>query len=746
MRRLAIFSFAFAAAAAAYVWLLPRPLALLLCAALALSFLLLRLSGRERLRAVRIAALGAAVSLLWCSAYETVRIAPLRAYEGSQQTLTLTVTGYPQQRENGFRVEARLLHGRVMLYLTGEACTLRPGDRVTLDAQVRDVSGADASDGLAFQAQEISLLVFPRGEPEVLRAERLPLWAYPKAAAKALGDCISDVFPPDTAGFARALVTGDKGRMEYSEKNTLALTGISHTVAVSGLHVSLLVGVLTTLCLRRRRTAAAVAIPCMLFFAAMLGFSPSVTRAVVMETMLLLAPLLNRENDPPTALGFSLLVLLLANPWAIASLSLQLSFLSIAGISAFNLPLQRRLQALLTPVTRVGARLWRFLTASCATTLSAMALTTPVVALRLGVFSLVAPLTNLLTLPVISVAFCASVAAALSGLLFRPFGLGAAWLAAWPLRWVQRVAELLGSIPYAAVFTQSRYICLWLVTAYLAFGLFLLLRRLKRPRSLRLTAATAAFTLLLAMLFTLLPGRTDVGATVFDVGQGQSVLLTAGERHFLVDCGGDDGLQNGEDVSRGLLTRGIRALDALILTHYDTDHTCGTEQLLGRLSVGRIYAPAAPDDAGNQEKLLLLARRYGIELDFVTEDRCLPLQGGALQLFAPTRAGEDNDGLAVLLSVDTYDILITGDMNVKAEHRLLQAHTLPDIEVLVAGHHGSKYATGEELLTALRPETVLISVGENSYGHPTQETLDRIAAVGATVYRTDQVGDISVSR
>lgn len=85
-------------------------------------------------------------------------------------------------------------------------------------------------------------------------------------------------------------------------------------------------------------------------------------------------------------------------------------------------------------------------------------------------------------------------------------------------------------------------------------------------------------------------------------------------------------------------------------------------------------------------------------------------------------------------------------MDLKAEHRLLETHALPDIEVLVAGHHGSKYATGEELLTALRPETVLISVGENSYGHPTQETLDRIAAIGAAVYRTDQVGNISVSR
>lgn len=746
MRKLAIFSFAFAAAAAAYVWLLPRPLALLLSAALALSVLLLRLSGKDRLRAVRIGALGVALALLWCRGYEALRIAPLRSYVGLQRAVTLTVSDYPEARDDGFRVEARLGHGRVMLYLRGEDCALRPGDRVSLAAEVKDVSGADGTDNLSFQAREISLLVFPKGELSVQKAERLPVWAYPKAAAHALREVISDIFPQDTAGFARALVTGDKSQMDFAERNRLAITGISHTVAVSGLHVSLLVGVLMALCLRRRRLAAAVAIPCMLLFAAMLGFSPSVTRAVVMETMLLLAPLLNRENDPPTALGFALLVLLLANPWAIASLSLQLSFLSIAGISCFNLPLGRRIGALLQPATRVGGALWRFVAASCSTTLSAIVFTTPVVALRLGTLSLVAPLTNLLTLQIVSVGFCGAILSALLGLICRPLGTALAWLDAWPLRWVQRVAELLSRLPYAAVYTNSRYICLWLAAAYLGFGVYLFLRWRNKPRSLRALAALTALTLLIAVAFGALPETQSAGATVFDVGQGQCILLSAGERRYLVDCGGDDGAQNGEDVARSLLTQGIRTLDALILTHYDSDHTCGTAQLLQRVTVTCIYAPAEADDANNQAELLSLAQEYGIVFHFVTEDERLALTGGALQLYAPTGSGADNDGLAVLLSVDTYDILITGDMDLKAEHRLLETHALPDIEVLVAGHHGSKYATGEELLTALRPETVLISVGENSYGHPTQETLDRIAAIGAAVYRTDQVGNISVSR
>lgn len=107
---------------------------------------------------------------------------------------------------------------------------------------------------------------------------------------------------------------------------------------------------------------------------------------------------------------------------------------------------------------------------------------------------------------------------------------------------------------------------------------------------------------------------------------------------------------------------------------------------------------------------------------------------------------EDNErGLAILISVGEEDLLITGDMNAAAERRLLTAYELPDLEYLVAGHHGSKFSTTDDLLDALDPETALISVGSNSYGHPAEETLRRLAEHGCTVYRTDLHGDIHLS-
>ena len=124
----------------------------------------------------------------------------------------------------------------------------------------------------------------------------------------------------------------------------------------------------------------------------------------------------------------------------------------------------------------------------------------------------------------------------------------------------------------------------------------------------------------------------------------------------------------------------------------------------------------------------------------------IPLGKAQLTVYPAVGVGEGNDrGLAVLASLGDQDLLITGDMDAATERRLIAVYDLPDLEYLVAGHHGSRYSTSDDLLDALMPETVLISVGSNSYGHPAEETLRRLAEHGCTVYRTDLHGTIHLS-
>ena len=133
-------------------------------------------------------------------------------------------------------------------------------------------------------------------------------------------------------------------------------------------------------------------------------------------------------------------------------------------------------------------------------------------------------------------------------------------------------------------------------------------------------------------------------------------------------------------------------------------------------------------------------------IHLVDEDTLVSFSGGSMTVFAPVSDRSSNEsGICVLASAAEYDILVTGDLPVEAETALLRAHPgLGETELLVAGHHGSCTSTSYALLGRLRPQTVIVSVGENSYGHPADETLERIRKFGASVLRTDQCGTIVI--
>lgn len=749
MRRLAIFSFSFAAAAAAYVWLLPPVYALFAAGVLLIGLLVLLAFRTDPVRRVRIAALGAAVGLLWSWGYEALKLAPLRELCGEYRTITAQVCSVPVGSDYGCCVNVRIRGGKMALYLNCPPEEITLGDTLTATANVIDVSrGSGDENNLYYQSNDISLLGIQRGELTVEKAEKTPLSCYPVLLTEKLKDRVDLIFPEDTAGFAKAILTGDRSGLSFETRNTLSVTGISHIVAVSGMHVSLLVGVIMMLCFQRRKLAALVSIPVMFFFAAMLGFGASVTRAVIMNTVLLIAPLVHRENDAPTSLGLALLLLLAVNPWAIANVSLQLSFSCMAGLLLLaprivKWLMKRVNEDELREKHALVYRLLRGAAATAAASVSATVFTAPLVAGAFGSVSLIGPLTNLLTMTALSAAFTLCFLAGLAAFVYAPVGAAIAWLASWLIRYALWVSDRLARIPYAAVYTDSGYIVAWLVTAYLMIFVFLLCRR--ERYKVRLLLGSLLVTLVGAIFFSM---HSSAGITlkVFDVGQGQCVFLQNDMNAVMIDCGGDEDEYNGEQAARALLTSGYTGIDALILTHYDTDHVCGAMQFLSRIRVKQIIVPDLPDQTGNRETILRYAALADIPVLLVKRDMKLNFGSGELYLFAPEDPNVRNASLSALMSDEEYDILITGDMDETAERVLAATKQLPDLEILIAGHHGAKTSTCTELLQRTAPDTVIISVGENSYGHPAQEVLDRIAAIGAAVYRTDLDGTITITR
>lgn len=507
--------------------------------------------------------------------------------------------------------------------------------------------------------------------------------------------------------------------------------------AVSGLHVSILFALLTAVTFRKRFLTALVGFPTLLLFAAVAGFTPSVSRSCIMCALMLAALLLNKEYDGPAALAFAAVVMLIGNPLVITSVGFQLSVASVAGIYLFAPGIRKWLVSLFPDSKGKGVRptLIRWFTASVSITLSAMIFTTPLSAWYFGTVSLVGVVTNLLTLWVISFIFYGLVAVSLVGAFWTGGAMILGKIAAWPIRYVLLIAKLLAGFPLAAVYTRSPYITIWLVAMYVLLLVFLLSRN-RRPGVLLCCGTLGLCLALLASWAEPMLDSTRV--TVLDVGQGQCILLQSEGRTYMVDCGGDSDTETADIAAETLLSQGISRLDGLILTHGDRDHTGAAENLLSRVKADILILPP--------EEGILVADNA--EVVYAEQDLLLTYGKTNLHIFAADSHGSENENsLCVLFDTENCDILITGDRSAYGERILLHAGKIPEVDVLIAGHHGSKNSTCEDLLAAAQPQTVCISAGrDNLYGHPAAETLQRLEHFGCTVYRTDRDGTITIRR
>lgn len=743
MRALVWVSAAFAASCAlsAYLPGLFSPIdAALCCAAAGLLGLALRGNTRKR---VLLIALGLALGFLRCAAQEKYILAPAEALAGTTDTFTLEVYDYPTQTQyGGARIEVRVLdrglHGRAIYYGDGALLTCRPGDTITACAQVRSVAQlGDERDMVStrFNAKGIYLLLYERDEPHVTAGDE-PLRYLPKRLAHRMGETLERILPAREAGFFRALLLGDKSGLTAADASDLSEAGLYHITAVSGLHCGFLLTLLKTLIgSKRRRTLSFVGIPILIFYALVAGASPSVLRACGMLSMLLIAPLFGRESDAPTSLSLALLLILLFNPLAITSISLQLSFSAVAGMLWLTDRLARRI--------RTRSRVLHFVLTSFAATAGALIFSAPLSAYYFRFFVLVIPLTSLLGLWAASLAFMLMLP--LCALCMLLPALGA--LAVFPL-WVARyllwVAHVFAAIPYHAVYFNDAPMVYWFVYVYALLGCCLFADR--KWLWLRAGALSLASLVLTLWLGTLAFRQGTMQAAVLDVGQGQSVLLSSAGETALVDCGSSNSWHSaGDEAAEYLLSCGVRRLDRVVLTHYDSDHTNGLELLFMRVKVGELIAPDIADEDGGRVRVAALCAQYGVPMHFVDTLETLALGEAKLTLYPPVGAGSANErGLAILCTAGEFDLLITGDMDSATERRLLKEYTFPDVEVLLVGHHGSKNSTCRELLEAVTPEVGVISVGSNSYGHPTSETMWRLDDAGADIYRTDEHGRVRI--
>ncbi|MBQ4321218.1 MAG: ComEC/Rec2 family competence protein [Oscillospiraceae bacterium] len=755
MRILMTAAFSFAAGCVLYVlgiggiWCAVIGAFLLLCAA-GFRFLLKKNLLRKRLLLILICW---AAGLFWCGGYDLLFLKPAERLHETADTILIYAADYPQAGTYGWTLDARTAEGnrRIAVYdYEPEIPEVSPGDLLEVtgtyyraDRYRDERTLTDYADGCFLRFRLNGELAFA--------GEAAPGRFWTVYLADWIKTMLQKTLPERAQPLLIAMLTGDRTLLWQDEALTGAFAeiGISHMLAVSGMHVSILAGFILLL-FGKRRWSAVLAAALSLGFAAMTGFSPSVTRAFVMQVFVLMAPILNRESDAPTSLAFALGILLFPNPYALASIGLQLSFLATAGLiwlapqlrEALIHPLEKK--RIRREMPRFARVLLHFVLTSLAATVSALVMTAPLAAWYFGSASVIAPLANLLIVPAGEAAFCLGGGAAVLGGIWLPAGKFLGSIAGFCTEYILRMTMWFASAPITAVYAENLLTWVWIIFSSAVFVFVRIARG--DLRSYGRAAAAVTVTMCAVLMFSALESRGEkLSVAVLDVGQGQCVAAVSDSAAVICDCGGNGFENPGDTAADYLHSRGITRVSLLVLTHFHDDHANGVSQLFARVPVEAVALPMpAAEDAERAGEILQLANDHGCGVLWITERTRITFGEARAEILPPIGEEDENERcLTVVLSAGEYDAVITGDLPGSLEMQLTAAYDLPDAELLVAGHHGSVSSTTQELLETITPEAAAISVGANGYGQPAEVILRRLQSAGIAVYRTDEDGTVT---
>jgi len=564
-------------------------------------------------------------------------------------------------------------------------------------------------------------------------------------------DALGRGMPAREAELARGFVLGEDDDIDDATVEDFRRAGLSHLLAVSGQNVALLallaMPVLAALGMPLR-TRLIWILAAIVVYVPLAGAGPSIVRAAVMGGLSLLATLAGRRSSRLYGLALAAIVTLAIEPRIGADIGWQLSFAAVLGILAFAAPLRRAI------ASRLGARGWRgALAEGAAVTISATLATAPLIAFHFESISTTSLLANLLALPAVAPAMWLGMLAGVGGQVpgFPVAVLNA--VNAPLLAYIAQVAAWCGRPGWAYLDVRlggAGLLVSYLVLTALAIWVPWLVRRhrmaaLRRSSGRRVPVAVAAVVVGAVVLVWSVPwGGTDVvrpiaglRVSVLDVGQGDAILLQSARSPAVLVDGGPPG----DDLVEKLREAGVERLGAAIVTHEQSDHAGGVEELLGRLPVAQLaYGRLSRQLRGEAEAAGVAPVRIAQGASFRSGPLRIDVLWPPRELLAEPLAGADPNAQALVLLAHWRDFSMLLSADAEAESVPIDPGPL---DVLKIAHHGSDDAGLGALLDRTAPQLAVISVGaDNSYGHPTAGTLATLAAHGVPVLRTDRDGTV----
>ncbi len=725
----------------ASLWSPPAYQALLLAGVVGLVLALWQGSGQPwRYWLAALAAALLMAGLTGLRAHERLQLVLPAALDGQELLLQGHVSGLPRVGERGvqfeFMVESARWNGllveppgRIQLgwwqrEVDGQTLDppeLQPGQRWELVARLQRPHGLANPQGLdlelwfweqGLQASGSVRTGKKQPPPRLLTGQVNEPVAQARAAVRAA--IRQSVEQQRAAGVLAALVVGDQAAIDAADWEVFRLTGIAHLVSISGLHVTMFAWLAAALLARSWRLLAwawpglllrwpaqpvaavgGVLLACA--YAVFAGWGVPAQRTVLMLALLTALRLAGLRWPWPVLLLAAMVAVLLLDPWALLQPGFWLSFVAVGVLLS---------SSWLGQEEGKGLRAWWL--GLLRTQLIVSVALAPLTLLSFGQLSVVGLLANLLAVPWVSVIVTPL---AMLGVLWSPL-----WrLGAWCVELMTAGLELLARLSWAAI--ERPELPVLLALAALLGGVLLVLRL---PWSTRGWGLLLAWPLLAWAPARPAPGEFELLAP--DVGQGSAIVVRTARHTLVHDTGPGQGASSAaQRVLLPLLRAGGDRLDLLVASHDDLDHAGGLPELLRRHPRAELWASYDTRPAtGRPARFCVAGQRWF--WDGVTFEWLSPA--------ADVAAGESDNALSCVLRVSSAAgrvALLTGDIGLREEARLLAGQPGLRADLLLAGHHGSASSSGADWLDALRPSWVLIQAGHlNRFGHPAPELLQRL--------------------